>query len=149
MRSLPRDVKMNRTVIITRARHAEIISLMCTAAGRILPNIFWIITLEDRKSVMMTEMVRQILAQPRCGDDDIKCSSLIQRRRQIEKKGRRHPLNTWAIRITTVLSAKNIIHLKFNGHAYIIIFRGATREFFRGGATQILALYTELTFHVQ
>ena len=37
--------------------------------------------------------------------------SLTQRRRQIEKMGRRHPLNTWATKIIAIRSTGNNIHV--------------------------------------
>ena len=41
----------------------------------------------------------------------IKDLSLTQRRRQIEKMGRRHPLNTWATKIIAIRSTGNNIHV--------------------------------------
>ena len=68
---------------------------------KILPRI----TLLARKRVMVTEMMRKMLAQPFCGEEPMNCGSFRQRRRHILKKGRRHPLNTWAIRMTRLRSA--------------------------------------------
>ena len=70
------------------------------------PNIFCIMTFDARKSVMRTEMTRKMFAHPGCGRLDMNWLSLRQRSRQVEKKGRRHPLKTWAIRMTRVLSAE-------------------------------------------
>jgi hypothetical protein len=49
-------------------------------------------TLEARNSVIMTDDTRNTFAQPGCGEEDMNWGSLRQRRRQIEKKGRRQPL---------------------------------------------------------
>ena len=58
-------------------------------------------TLLARRRVIVTPMTRKMLCQPFWGFLSMNCSSLMQRRRQMEKKGRRQPLNTCATRITT------------------------------------------------
>ena len=58
-------------------------------------------TLLARRRVIVTPMTRKTLCHPFCGLLPMNCSSLMQSRRQMEKKGRRQPLNTWATRITT------------------------------------------------
>ena len=83
-------------------------------AVRIVPKIFWMMTLEARNSVMMTDDTRNTFAQPGCGEDDMNCGSLRQRRRQMEKKGSRQPLKVWATKTTSVRSAEKLKHFQMN-----------------------------------
>ena len=67
---------------------------------------FCTMTLLARRRVIVTPMTRNTLCHPFWGFLPMNCSSLMQRRRQMEKKGRRQPLNTWATRITTRRSTR-------------------------------------------
>ena len=73
----------------------------CPQNNIIAKLTFCTMTLLARRSVIVTPMTRKTLCHPFCGHLPMNCSSLMQRRRQMEKKGRRQPLNTWATRITT------------------------------------------------
>ena len=57
------------------------------------------------------ESIWSFLIQGKPPDQVIKDLSLTQRRRQIEKMGRRHPLNTWATKIIAIRSTGNDIHV--------------------------------------
>ena len=92
MRSFPRDVAKLKIVMAPSETQREMTSLYVT--GMMEPRIFWINTFDVRKRVMETETKRNMLAQPFWGDLLMNCSSLRQRRRRMEKKGRRQPLNT-------------------------------------------------------
>ena len=64
------------------------------------PSSFCRSTLAVKTKVRVTQRTRARLAGPDCGEADIRLLSLRQSRRQVEKRGRRQPLNTWATRIT-------------------------------------------------
>ena len=57
-------------------------------------------TLDARNIVIVTDVKRKQLAQVDCGLLDMNWWSFRQTRRQMEKKGRRQPLNTCATKIT-------------------------------------------------
>ena len=78
---------------IATAIHAAIISLIYTTLIND-PTIFWMRTLEARKRVIPTEIMRAMLDQPVWGEEDMKALSLMHTRRQMEKKGSKQPLNT-------------------------------------------------------
>ena len=69
---------------------------------------FCTMTLLASRRVIVTPMTRNTLCHPFWGHLPMNCSSLMQRRRQMEKKGRRQPLNTWATRITTRRSTERL-----------------------------------------
>lgn len=56
--------------------------------------------MEARNTVMVTDVKRKQFAQAGWGELDINCGSFKQTSRQIAKKGSKHPLKTWATRIT-------------------------------------------------
>ena len=58
------------------------------------PNTFDIIVLQVKNSVTMTTKTRKQLDHPFCGDCFMNWGSFRQIKRQVEKNGSRHPLNT-------------------------------------------------------
>ena len=89
--SLPKLVTVHSTAMIPTATPKAIPSLAATAVMTV-PKIFWMMTLQARNRAMMTEDKRHTFAKPGCGEDDMNWGSLRQRRRHMEKKGRRQPL---------------------------------------------------------
>ena len=59
------------------------------------PKMFCTMVLAVRNKVTMTTKTMKQLDHPFCGDCFMNCGSFKQINRQMEKKGRRHPLNTW------------------------------------------------------
>ena len=108
-KSLPREVTKQMTAI-PPAAHPTASPRRTETPVKTLPRTFCIITLEARKRVIVTEASRNRLAQPGWGEEDMNWRSLRQRRRQMEKKGRRQPLKTCAIRMTRVRSAEKLEH---------------------------------------
>ena len=105
---LPKEVARKRMVMVANPTHSASTNLNTTVVPAIRENILERITLLARKRVMVTETTRKMFAQPFCGEAPMNWGSLRQRRRQMEKNGRRQPLKTWAMRITKLRSAANI-----------------------------------------
>ena len=101
--SLPRDVNMHTRNISTTAAPAAMPSLGVKAR---LVKIFSMMALLARNIVIITLVTRHRLAHSGCGEVRMNCWSFRHRRRQVEKKGSKHPLNTWATRITPVRSTE-------------------------------------------
>ena len=59
-----------------------------------LANIFSMMALLARNIVMITLVTRNRFAHSGCGDVRMNCWSFRHRRRQVEKKGSKHPLKT-------------------------------------------------------
>ena len=91
---LPKEVARKRMVMVAKPTHKANTNLNTTVVPVMRENILERITLLARKRVMVTETTRKTLAQPFWGEAPMNWGSLRQRRRQMEKKGRRQPLNT-------------------------------------------------------
>ena len=92
-RSFPSDVRTDTRNISTNAAPTATPSLIEMSCS-ISPNIFCMSALFARNIVIKTLVTRKMLAHRGWGDVFINCWSLRQRRRQVEKKGSKHPLNT-------------------------------------------------------
>ena len=103
--SLPKEVAKHSPTIPPTPRPVASPSLVYTLV-RTLPSTFCSNTLAVKMKVRVTQMVMAMLARQDWGEEAMNCLSLRQRRRQLEKRGRRQPLNTWAIRMTRVRSAE-------------------------------------------
>ena len=83
------------------------------------PNTFDIIVLQVKNSVTMTTKTRKQLDHPFCGDCFMNWGSFRQIKRQVEKNGSRHPLNTW-------MESKSNVSLKWRakmgGKNYTVYF---------------------------
>ena len=91
---LPKEVARKRMVMVAKPTHKANTNLNTTVVPVMRENILERITLLARKRVMVTETTRKTLAQPFWGEAAMNWGSLRQRSRQMEKKGRRQPLNT-------------------------------------------------------
>ena len=91
---LPKEVARKRMVMVAKPTHKANTNLNTTVVPVMRENILERITLLARKRVMVTETTRKTLAQPFWGEAPMNWGSLRQRSRQMEKKGRRQPLNT-------------------------------------------------------
>ena len=91
---LPKEVARKRMVMVAKPTHKANTNLNTTVVPVMRENILERITLLARKRVMVTETTRKTLAQPFWGDAPMNWGSLRQSSRQMEKKGRRQPLNT-------------------------------------------------------
>ena len=99
MISLPRLVRRHTSAMPRTPRPKANPSLVATLVMR-WPSSFCRSTLAVKTNVRVTQRTRARLAGPDWGEADIRVRSLRQSRRQLEKRGRRQPLNTWATRIT-------------------------------------------------
>ena len=111
MRSLPREVTQHRREMVTREMPPAIPNLMWIPSTR-WPKTFWMITLDARKMVMVTEMRRKMLAQPFWGELLMNWGSFKQVSRQMAKKGSKQPLKTWAINMISTRGAENMEKLE-------------------------------------
>ena len=68
-------------------------TISCSPSEEVLN--YGISSQEQSGRVMVTAVARKQLDHPFCGADAMNCGSFKQINRQMEKKGRRHPLNTW------------------------------------------------------
>ena len=93
IKSLPSDVMTDTTNISANAVPAATPSLI-EMSCRISPNIFCRSASFARNIVIKTLVTRKMLAHRGWGEAFMNCWSLRQRRRQVERKGSRHPLNT-------------------------------------------------------
>ena len=100
-------VKM-RVIIKSGETTPEIISLVEWFVKRV-PKTFSMILLEPRNKVIVTDNIRTMFAQIGFGRLLINWGSFIHKSKQIEKNGKRQPLNTWAIWITSTVDGSNEI----------------------------------------
>ena len=98
------DEQQTASIPQTEAR-ADVTSLVKTEV-KMVPRSLRMMTLQARNMVMVTVVIKRILLTRFCGEDDMNWKSLIQSSRQIERRGSRRPLSTWARRITKILSAE-------------------------------------------
>ena len=123
-RSWPKEVLTHSVLMIMNEKTNAMASFKL-AMGRNAPINFCVNTLAARMRVIVTDTTRKMLAHNFCGEADINWGSLRQMRRQIAKKGRRQPLNTWAIRITCTRGAEIKIH-----HYTLLVYQKLEYIFF-------------------
>jgi hypothetical protein len=97
--SLPSEVAAQTEPIPATPSPVASPSLRFTLVSTV-PTSFWSNTLEVKMNVRVTQMIMAMLARPDWGEETMNCLSLRQRRRQVENRGRRQPLKTWAMRMT-------------------------------------------------